>query len=664
MTPSHAFVRLLLACLCVPALATPGLAQDGLPIVQWQRARTLDTWDADGSDPELSVYVWDGNPQLLYVKNGGVYFTHRSGGTWAPPIGLLPEGAGAAHPTLSVAGQGPLAAIWHAPDGFGVQQVYASLGLDDTWEPPTPISDSASASRNPTAATFGETLPTLVVAWEDNTAVGWRVHTRPYQSNGPTPGWGTVETFGNGVSEEREPFLVTRPTNDAATLVWADFRSGDWDIYSRSRDWDHWGPESLVLDTPFDLRNPAVASEFCSDIFAIRDFLVCEAVGAEGAVEVFAFLHDPIGGTHCPSGGFWLSADDGIPSRKPTIDGLSLAVYPCDVVWGYNEAVFLPSWIEEDTGIHLVRLSDCPVEGEDQKPAPGVLSTSLAESSGEVVQVWTEQEDGTVRLNVRAGTTIDCWREQLEALTPLLLGPEGYPPTRLRFSDECSGSGVEGSVSFSLGSHEGVVRDPIQPNQIYEASDADGYVTIPIRGGGCASATIHVDGGGFACDTDLYDIRSPDIDGDCAVTNADRDYVVERLGTTDSCADINGSGLVDEEDLAIVDATIGDACSNVTGVDVPSVAPAAPGLTVHPNPAERYTILHLQALPGEAKSSVVRIVDASGRAVRSFPASAVVGEGGIRWDLTDQSGHPLPAGMYFAIAGSGRESKAPILIVR
>ena len=140
-------------------------------------------------------------------------------------------------------------------------------------------------------------------------------------------------------------------------------------------------------------------------------------------------------------------------------------------------------------------------------------------------------------------------------------------------------------------------------------------------------------------------------------------YQVSAAESVDDAEALLTSGL--RPDLAIVDATLGDACSNVTDVDNP-IGSFALGLTVRPNPARDFAIVRLGVSTAtESTPGLVRIVDASGRLVRSFPAEGAQSGGGIRWDLSDSSGRPLPAGIYFAVAHrSEDELRAPILIVR
>lgn len=659
-------------------IATPVRAE--VPWFTWQEANTLDSWELGGSDSGISVALLNGEPQVLYVKGGGIYFTHQSGGVWSPPIELHPAGRGAGHPGLTVSARGDLLAVWHAGSPSGRMGIHARFGSGATWEPATIVSEPGLHSMNPVTVAPRTSLARSMVAWEDSTSGVWRVRTRVHWSWGPHPGWEAIGTFGDGVADARDPSFGLVVGEEFASLVWADRRGGDFDVYEASHRFENWDPERLLLDAPADLRHPVTAVENEGQgTWNPTWFVACRALGAGGAAEILGSFYTPTNPPSPPA--FWLSPDDGVASKGAALDGLTFGASDC-TPFGWETPVFLPAWIEEGSGIQQTRRTLSSEEAADFLPSPGALVVDVAEDEGTVVQTWVELESGIVYLRARTGTTLDCWRVDVAGLTPLLLGPEGEPPTRLRILDECSGVGVWGDVTVHLETYDGVVFDPTQSEFPYAESDEDGYVTLPLLGGGCSMSSVEVESGGWGiCETTLVGIHSPDIDGDCAVTDADREYVADRLGTSDFCADIDGSGLVDEADLAIVDATLGDACSNVTDAGSSGMSPGAPSLTIRPNPARDWAILRFRGAaaapqasgsPGSSTATssgaargVVRVVDAAGRVVRSFPLGQVQGEGGIRWDLSDATGHPLPAGMYFAVAPAERGTlRTPILIVR
>ena len=93
--------------------------------------------------------------------------------------------------------------------------------------------------------------------------------------------------------------------------------------------------------------------------------------------------------------------------------------------------------------------------------------------------------------------------------------------------------------------------------------------------------------------------------------------------------------------------------------------------SIRPNPTWSAVELSVSvaagALPGNAPSRIpLRILDVQGRSVRT--ADAGVGGDGLahwRWDLTDDQGRPVPAGMYQArIEVPGASSTRPVVVLR
>ena len=87
----------------------------------------------------------------------------------------------------------------------------------------------------------------------------------------------------------------------------------------------------------------------------------------------------------------------------------------------------------------------------------------------------------------------------------------------------------------------------------------------------------------------------------------------------------------------------------------PTATPAAPArapglvLSAGPNPARDSSVLRYVLRPGIPASAVVTILDAGGRARRTIRSQGL--QPGLQrtvWDLTDDGGRPVPAGLYFA----------------
>lgn len=90
-------------------------------------------------------------------------------------------------------------------------------------------------------------------------------------------------------------------------------------------------------------------------------------------------------------------------------------------------------------------------------------------------------------------------------------------------------------------------------------------------------------------------------------------------------------------------------------IDVPAGAPRALRLSAAPNPFRGSTTIAFELSAGAANGAVrLTIHDLAGRRVRTLVDGLVDDVGSSRgWDGTDDSGRPLPAGVYFARLESG-----------
>lgn len=79
-----------------------------------------------------------------------------------------------------------------------------------------------------------------------------------------------------------------------------------------------------------------------------------------------------------------------------------------------------------------------------------------------------------------------------------------------------------------------------------------------------------------------------------------------------------------------------------------AISPARPLLLGNsPNPAIAFTRISFMLPARDAGSASLRVLDASGRQVKIFPAPFASGLNEVTWNGTDDQGHDVPAGVYF-----------------
>ncbi|MEZ4650882.1 MAG: hypothetical protein R3E97_19275 [Candidatus Eisenbacteria bacterium] len=312
--------------------------------------------------------------------------------------------------------------------------------------------------------------------------------------------------MGNGVSNARDPFFATDVSGSEATLVWSDDRDGDGDIYRRQRGLtDTWGSEGVALDNDLDCRHPSFASAYVLDMPVTETLLICEAIGTGGAQEVNGYLYQ------CGQE-FWLSPDDGVPSVSSGVRGFTFQVDSCGNL-ETGTSLFVPAWIDEGQGTRVGRFENCGIGALDtleswvRSATIHIDVNAFPEFPNGVLQLWTEEEGapssfGREPVRSSTATAKRCLPE-----TPVLIGPQGEPSTRVRFFDECSDMGIEGAtVDLFLDSVDGdLTWDSTQPHpHVAEATDPDGYATFSIRGGGCAVGPVYAgDLGNESCEVHL-----------------------------------------------------------------------------------------------------------------------------------------------------------------
>jgi hypothetical protein len=287
-----------------------------------------------------------------------------------------------------------------------------------------------------------------------------------------------------------------------------------------------------------------------------------------------------------------------------------------------------------------------------------------------LLALWVEDRQGAPALMALRGSTVGCYREEFVPADAILLAPEGEPADSVKLIDACSGDPVahrEVGLTFSSALDAALAWDPAQPHPEIPAVETghDGNATFRIRGGGCSEAGAV----GAWCEQPLEALpiaagaRSPDVDGDCLVGGDDLAYVESRFGSDDFCADLNGSGLVDAADAAIVRLTLGDHCSDLPSAVGESAGRAA-AVTLLANPCLDAAVVRCD-LPAAARVSL-RVVDPAGALVRDLGVRDLpAGSSTVVWDTRGSGGRRAAAGVYFlSLRAAGWEVRRSVLVLQ
>jgi len=619
----------------------------------WNEPEIVLAGDANIPSASGTSVIWaDGAWHIVFELDGGVGYAWRDLAGWHIGPMAAPAGSGARDPHVGTSGAA-LMVVWSAPS-LSHREVYARHGMREIWDPVVPLSEDVTTSHKPVVG--GEAGMTYV-AWEDSSSTATDVMGRMWLSGS----WGSVEQVNVVPGSAREPSIIGGPSGSGVVLAWSDGRDGTAQIYSRARGHYSWYTETSETSMAVDCRRPVVLSAVHFDPGSSYLIIYFEARGAGGAVEVWS-----VGGDGPRSD------DDGIPSHSPNIAAHAKPVSTCHGFPGGGTRAAL-CWIDGELG-RTIRTKDsegsldtmtsaiptrAAIGGHDGRPRAGFL------------QIWVDVREGSPVLVSRGADPPGCEEHGLQAEGPVILAPAGKPSTRIRYLDLCSGEGFADLVFLQIDPPlSGLLAwDEQQEPWTDGMTDSLGRVALSLRGGGCArveGAHAWVGSYPFECRGDFEGAKSPDVNGDCRVGMDDRDYFVSRMGTDDFCADLDGSGLVDSLDLALVDATLGDACSQLAaGVKNGGAQPPGALLRADPNPAFSTTRLHLRATRTPDSRVLVSIFDSSGRELRTMAWAK--GESGawIEWDLRDQAGRLVPSGTYYAaLRGTRERSRIPVVVIR
>lgn len=649
-----------------------GSAAAAIPDLVWAPSEAVDAAVTEVSPSGgVSVEYWGGSVWITYVKQGEVYVAERTEAGWRAPLALSNDPSASRSPVLHRIAD-LLVVVWE-DERSGRPEVWARIHDGASWSPETMLSpNDAVASRAPVLA--GDDLSGLV-AWEEAT-VPSRIDGRWYDE----VAFASTVTLASGAADMREPTVVASPLGFyvAAHLAWVDLRHGEEEIYYRSVEPTVLGAEVRVSDLSGPCRRPSISSGLCcGDIGSNFAWIVFENTGVSGIAEVWSapVIDDASDFVQR------LSDDDGVPSVRPNAVWMWWNEAPqswCGELGGSGPRRFV-TWSDLAGGgarRHALRLDDqwTGVLGSDLLSTVGqdgavVGSQGFSEPRAGVTAAWIEMRAGQPTLVAQSGDILSCRHTSIEYPLALLLSPSGFPATSIRYEDTCSGGpsgqGRSMNLFFTPALNAALHWDPLQQHPTLTGTiDANGEWNVPIRGGGCSQAGDAVLKCGGLTQYVWEGAKSPDVDGDCAVRDNDVEYVQSKVGTTDFCADLDESGTVDASDVAIVQATLGDACNFVVGVDDPRARAGGLAVRAAPNPSAGVVQIALWTEAGA--SGVVRIVDAAGRVVADLGRHRFgSGREVLRWDGIDARGHAVASGVYFAELRSGaRSARTPILIVR
>lgn len=681
----RAALRLLagsLGLLGILALTGPGAvpARAAIPGLQWGVPEIVDSGVGGlGASTSPSVARWNGAWFVTYARDGEIYARTRLSSGWLPAVRVSDGLGSASRPVLCASEH--LYVFWE-DESRGHHEVQSRFWNGTSWSAPECVSDDGIPSRRP-SATRDETQGGVCVVWEDSTASGFRARAR-WHVDGE---WAEAVTITSSLSDAREPVVAQLEHQAGMRIVWSDARHGEAEIYTCTA----YSPGLLSAEERLTYlsgacRRPTIHAERAwIGGWAFDHVAVCFEVRPAGAPpELYRLVYDQENWNLMP-----LTVVDGSPSTEPGIatfvyprvtcesdlgTGLDLVTWMEPVIAGRSRAIL--ALLEGNTA-HFDTLTTAAL-------SPAFVAVEAMEPDAELLGLWIESYSGSPTLVARPGSLPGCERAEIQRGPALLIAPAGVPPTVIEVRNSCTGALMADQplkIVFYPALDLELNWDPEQEHPyVHAITDAEGRATFAIRGGGCSQAGLAT----VSCeDDDSGDgpswggVRSPDIDGNCIVDLIDLAYVREREGTTDFCADLDGSGHVNDLDVAIVESTLGDHCSGVAGIDddlgqepaVPSGS-SAPALSLQawPNPArqgvrlevaqrgparEQSTFTALPGAPAEARrssasippSARIEIFDVGGRLVRSLPLFA---QPATVWDLLDGRGQPVPSGVYLA----------------
>ena len=652
--------------------ADPEIVDQGVPDVS-------STSGASAAHTPAWLSWGQGEWHVVYAKDGHIYHRVRTATEWLPVERLTADGAIARDPHLAFGG-GYLHVVWEDAR-TGHPEVRTRRWNGASWSADECLTCDATASSQPVIAGG---YSGAIVAWQESTGSGGAI--RGSEWNGSS--WGLTQAISQSPAAATEP-TVTAEMEMLGTynVAWTDTRHGAPEIYLRTGYVDYdWEPEIRLTDLPGGCRHPSIDSEACcGDAIATQAFVLFEYDGS-GTVETYEACYNYFQGTYVQQ----LSPGDGIPSLAPSACGFTLEAESCALMGGGVGSQYFGCWTDS-LGPHVgnctVRAFEMcyPQPESDLIPATGYAKAALACVEGDplagLMALWIEDRVGVPTLMAQRGSTTGCYREEFTPKSVILLAPEGIPADSVRLFETCGGDPVPqrpAGLSFSSALDAALTWDPEQPHPDLPVAytGSDGNAIFSIRGGGC-SQTGWVYAWCAPPDPGMYTVlvhgaKSPDVDGDCLVGGDDFAYVESMIGTNDFCADLDGSGIVDAADLAIVRSTLGDHCSDLpSGVEEPDQPVARVGeertppiVTLLSNPCHDAAVVRCDL---RAATRVgISVIDPAGSLVRDLGVRDLpAGPSTLVWDTRDAGGRRVTSGIYFlALRGVQWDVRRSVLVVR
>lgn len=651
-------VNILLFAFIAFLYAAP--AEAGSDAIQWQPAEIVDlgVFDVSGSTGRSVLFAFDAW-HVVYEKSGEIFHRARTASGWEPVGQLTDDPAESRNPHIGLGG-GFLHLVWE-DTRTGHSEVWTRRWNGTVWSEEECLTCDGTPSSAAVVAGMGNLAQ---VVWQEGESPS-SIQGRRFENGAWQP---TDAISSGGGADAIEPTMAFLQDGEHIDVVWADTRLGRYQLFHRS--WNKqvgWHGELPITNLPGDCRNPSMHEEICCYDHINPDYSVVFENDQSGVPEVYT-LRDS--GNPTP----WrISANDGVPSIRPNLHGFMFTHSEC--AFGGVAPSYFVTWTESSTPAEqrIARMINTVPFAEEILSSSASGHSAVGAIEGEpnagVMALWVEDSS---TLYARQGSVTGCYQSAADQMAPVfLVGPEGEPANHFRIIDECTGTPERFSLVYmnlSSATQSALTWDPAQGRPPLSArSDANGDAVFSVRAGGCSEQG----GVGLYCLffplSGWVGVKSPDISGDCQVTELDLQIVAGRLGTDDFCADLDGSGVVDEADLAIVQSTMGHKCTSIPASIDPLESLDRLRFEISPNPVTTRATIQLHVPPAADPTPQrveVKILDASGRLVRELdPLEVGSGEHRLLWDATDDHGRPLPSGTYFASVQAGSERSRQVFVV-